>query len=132
MPAVPAVPELTGDPAAGPVTWPGHEGLFGPDSVTWRIMNEAVVWVAGLRSLYLQALNPRAIRATWQNTGFADRREAWGRFVRTAEFVRVRTYGSAAEAERQPPVLLPRPVRPQLRHQPWRDRHVAPALLCFG
>jgi uncharacterized protein (DUF2236 family) len=63
-------------------------------------MSEPVVWVAGLRSLYLQALHPRAMRATWQNTGFSDRREAWGRFVRTAEFVRVRTYGSAAEAER--------------------------------
>jgi uncharacterized protein (DUF2236 family) len=81
-------------------TWPGAGGLFGPGSVTWRIMAEPVIWVAGLRSLYLQALHPRAMRATWQNTGFADRGEAWGRFVRTAEFVRVRTYGSAAEAER--------------------------------
>ena len=58
------------------------------------------MWVAGFRSLFLQALNPRAMRATWQNTSFTDRREAWGRFVRTAEFVGVRTYGTAAEAER--------------------------------
>jgi uncharacterized protein (DUF2236 family) len=94
------VRKLTGDPGDGAVTWPGRAGLFGPDSVTWRIMYEPVIWVAGLRSLYLQALNPRAMRATWQNTGFADRREAWGRFVRTAQFVRVRTYGSGAEAER--------------------------------
>lgn len=94
------MPELTGDPGAGPGTWPGRAGLFGPDSVTWRIMSEPVIWVAGLRSLYLQALHPRAMRATWQNTGFSDRGEAWGRFVRTAEFVRVRTYGSGAEAER--------------------------------
>ncbi len=79
---------------------PGAAGLFGPDSVTWRIMGEPVIWVAGLRSLYLQALNPRVMRATWQNTGFADRGEAWARFVRTAEFVRVRTYGTAAEAAR--------------------------------
>ena len=87
-------------PGADAGTWPGREGLFGPGSQTWRIMNEPVIWVAGLRSLYLQALHPRAMRATWQNTGFSDRREAWGRFVRTAEFVRVRTYGSGAEAER--------------------------------
>ncbi|MGD0685991.1 MAG: oxygenase MpaB family protein [Streptosporangiaceae bacterium] len=80
--------------------WPGADGLFGPDSVTWRIMGEPIVWVAGFRSLFLQALNPRAMRATWQNTSFTDRREAWGRFVRTAEFVGVRTYGTAAEAER--------------------------------
>jgi uncharacterized protein (DUF2236 family) len=29
-------------------------GLFGPSSVTWRIMSEPVMWVAGLRALYLQ------------------------------------------------------------------------------
>jgi uncharacterized protein (DUF2236 family) len=92
---------VPGDASAGdPSLSPGAAGLFGPDSVTWRIMGEPVIWVAGLRSLYLQALNPRAMRAIWQNSGFADRGEAWGRFVRTAEFVRVRTYGTAAEADR--------------------------------
>ena len=89
-----------GGSAEDAAAWPGADGLFGPDSVTWRIMGEPVMWVAGFRSLFLQALNPRAMRATWQNTSFTDRREAWGRFVRTAEFVRVRTYGTAAEAER--------------------------------
>jgi uncharacterized protein (DUF2236 family) len=75
-------------------------GLFGPGSVTWRIMAEPVIWVAGYRALYLQALHPRVMRATWQNTSFADRSQAWGRFVRTADFVRTRTYGSRAEVER--------------------------------
>src|SRR4029077_14500385 len=63
------------------------EGLFGPGSVTWRIMPERVIWVPGSRALYLQALHPRVMRATWQNTSFADRSQAWGRFVRTADFV---------------------------------------------
>jgi uncharacterized protein (DUF2236 family) len=76
------------------------DGLFGPDSVTWRIMGEPIIWVAGFRALYLQALHPRAMRGTWQNTSFNDREQAWGRFVRTAEFVRVRTYGSRSEVER--------------------------------
>ena len=75
-------------------------GLFGPDSVTRRVMAEPIMWVAGLRALYLQALHPRTMRATWQNTAFAKPGEAWGRFGRTVEFVRVRTYGSLAEAER--------------------------------
>ena len=88
------------EPAVGAGDPSGSGGLFGPGSVTWRIMAEPVIWVAGMRSLYLQALHPRAMRATWQNTGFTDRREAWGRFVRTAEFVRIRTYGSTAEAAR--------------------------------
>ena len=76
------------------------DGLFGPDSVTWRILAEPIMWVGGLRAMYLQALHPRTMRATWQNTAFARPGEAWGRFGRTVEFVRVRTYGTAAEVER--------------------------------
>jgi uncharacterized protein (DUF2236 family) len=75
-------------------------GLFGPGSVTWRMMAEPVMWVAGFRALYLQALHPRAMRGTWQNTAFADRQQGFGRLIRTTEFVRVRTYGTTAEAER--------------------------------
>jgi uncharacterized protein (DUF2236 family) len=83
-------------PAGGPAA--GY-GLFGPDSVTWRV-GEPVMWVAGIRALYLQALHPRVMRGTWQNTAFADPAQAWGRFARTSEFVHVRTYGSLAEVER--------------------------------
>jgi uncharacterized protein (DUF2236 family) len=75
-------------------------GLFGPGSVTWRVMVEPVMWVAGFRALYLQALHPRTMRGTWQNTAFTDREQALGRFIRTSEYVRVRTYGTTAEAER--------------------------------
>ena len=79
---------------------PGDDGLFGPESVTWRLMAEPVLWVAAFRALYLQALHPRVMRGTWQNTAFADPKQAWGRFLRTSEFVRVRTYGSLAEVDR--------------------------------
>jgi uncharacterized protein (DUF2236 family) len=75
-------------------------GLFGPDSVTWKIMGEPVMWIAGMRALYLQALHPRVMRGTWQNTSFAKPDEAWGRFTRTIRFVQVRTYGPVAEVER--------------------------------
>src|ERR1700727_1097965 len=78
----------------------GDRGLFGPGSVTWRIMGEPVMWIAGLRALYLQALQPRVMQGTWQNTSLADRSQAWGRFTRTTEFVRVRTFGSTEEVER--------------------------------
>jgi len=81
-------------------TEPADHGLFGPDSLTWRILGEPVIWVAGFRALYLQALHPRVMRGTWQNTSFARPGEAWGRFVRTTEFVSVRTYGTMAEVAR--------------------------------
>ncbi|HEY8456561.1 MAG TPA: oxygenase MpaB family protein [Actinopolymorphaceae bacterium] len=75
-------------------------GLFGPDSVTWRVHVEPIMWVAGLRALYLQSLNPRVMRGTYQNSALFDRKRAWARFVRTTEFVTIRTYGSTAEVER--------------------------------
>jgi uncharacterized protein (DUF2236 family) len=77
------------------------DGLFGPGSVTWRLMNNRVMWVAGFRSLYLQGLHPRVMRASWQNSSFTDPQEAWGRLFRTRMFVLTRTYGTTAEAERE-------------------------------
>ncbi len=79
---------------------PRDSGLFGPGSVTWRIASEPVMWIAGLRAMYLQALHPRVMLGTWQNTALARPDEAWGRFTRTVKFVRVRTFGTTAEVER--------------------------------
>ena len=75
-------------------------GLYGPDSVTWRVLSEPVMWIAGVRAMYIHALHPRVMLGTWQNTAFAKPDEAWGRFTRTVQFVRVRTFGTTAEVER--------------------------------
>jgi uncharacterized protein (DUF2236 family) len=58
------------------------------------------MWIAGLRAMYLQALHPRVMLGTWQNTALARPDEAWGRFTRTVRFVQVRTFGTTAEVER--------------------------------
>lgn len=73
-------------------------GLFGPESVTWQLHADPVMWVAGVRALYLQALHPRAVRAVVQNSDF--RHDAWGRLMRTASFVGEITYGTTSAAER--------------------------------
>lgn len=85
---------MTEGPSAGDR---GHDGLYGPGSVTWRVMARPEILVGGFRAAYLQSLHPRVMRGTWQHSSFADPDEAWGRFVRTAEFVRVRTSGTLAE-----------------------------------
>ncbi|QGN45556.1 oxygenase MpaB family protein [Micromonospora sp. WMMD558] len=72
-------------------------GLFGPGSVTWKVHEEPVLIVAGLRSLYLQALHPRAMAGVAQNSNY--RSDAWGRLVRTATYVGTTIYGTTAEAE---------------------------------
>lgn len=72
-------------------------GLFGPGSVTWKVHEEPILVVAGLRSLYLQTLHPRAMAGVAQNSNY--RTDAWGRLVRTATYVGTTIYGTTAEAE---------------------------------
>lgn len=72
-------------------------GLFGPDSVTWKLHREPIVLLGGLRSLYLQALHPRAVAGVAQNSGF--RSDPWGRLNRTSEYVGTVIYGSTDEVE---------------------------------
>ena len=78
----------------------GECGMFGPGSATWHLMGEPILWVAGIRALYLQALDPTTMLGTWQNSALVHRHEAWARFLRTTEFVRIRTYGSTQDVER--------------------------------
>src|SRR5262245_47363539 len=75
----------------------GDAGLFGPDSVTWKLHREPILMLGGLRSLYLQALHPRAVAAVAQNSGY--RADPWGRLVRTSNYVATVVYGSADEVE---------------------------------
>ncbi len=72
-------------------------GLFGPDSVTWQMHADAAMWFGGIRSLYLQALHPRAVAGVVQNSDFQH--DPLGRLVRTAEFVGITTYGTVGEAQ---------------------------------
>ncbi|MER5387094.1 oxygenase MpaB family protein [Streptomyces sp. NPDC002688] len=59
---------------------------------------DPMMWVAGVRALYLQALHPRAVRGVMQNSDF--RNDAWGWLMRTANFVGTTTYGTTEAAER--------------------------------
>jgi uncharacterized protein (DUF2236 family) len=73
-------------------------GLYGPGSVTWNCHGDPVMWIAGIRALYLQALHPRAVRGVMENSDFHH--DAWGRLLRTADFVGTLTYGTTDAAER--------------------------------
>lgn len=73
-------------------------GYFGPHSVTWRLHADPVLWIGGLRALFLQALHPLAIAGIEQHSGF--RADPWGRLFRTADYVGVVSFGTRAEADR--------------------------------
>ena len=66
--------------------------------MTWRVHGDPILPVGGLRALLLQSLNPRAMAAVAQNSGF--RTDPWGRLQRTAEYVGQLSFGTAEEATR--------------------------------
>lgn len=73
-------------------------GYFGPGSVTWRIHADPILWVGGIRALYLQALHPQAMAGVAQHSGFQA--DPWGRLLRTAEYVGTITFGTRSAADR--------------------------------
>jgi uncharacterized protein (DUF2236 family) len=72
-------------------------GLFGPESVTWKLHRDPILLLGGLRSLYMQALHPRAVAGVAQNSGY--RADPWGRLSRTSEYVATVVYGTIDEVE---------------------------------
>jgi uncharacterized protein (DUF2236 family) len=74
------------------------EGLFGPDSVTRRVVGHQAAIVGGLRSLVIQSLHPLAMAGV---AAFSDyRARPLHRLRGTARYVAATTFGSVAEAER--------------------------------
>jgi uncharacterized protein (DUF2236 family) len=71
-------------------------GMFGPESVTWRVHSDPLMMLGGLRALLLQATHPAAMSAFAEHSAFRD--DVWGRLARTAEYVGVTTFGTRMEA----------------------------------
>lgn len=74
---------------------PVDVGILGPGTVTWQLHADPAMWVAGISSLYLQALHPRAVAGVVQNSNF--REDPLGRLMRTANFVGTVSYGTTEE-----------------------------------
>jgi uncharacterized protein (DUF2236 family) len=89
--------EVSADPVTRSIGQ-ADPGLFGPDSVTWRVHADPSMALAGLRALLLQAVHPLAMAGVAQHSDF--RGDPWGRLFRTAEYVAVVSYGTTAEATR--------------------------------
>jgi len=87
---------MSGIPVSTPASLDDSVGLFGPESVTWRVHADPLLIVGGLRALLLQALHPLALAGVAEHSGF--RADPWGRLGRTAEFVGVLSYGTRSEA----------------------------------
>jgi uncharacterized protein (DUF2236 family) len=77
----------------------GDPGLFGPDSVSWRVHADFTsMMVGGISALLLQMLHPLALAGVVDHSSF--RQDLPGRLGRTAAFVAGTTFGSRREADR--------------------------------
>ncbi|HET7267595.1 MAG TPA: oxygenase MpaB family protein [Oleiagrimonas sp.] len=76
----------------------GDPGLFGPDSMTWKLHADFPSMMAGgLAALMLQMLHPLALAAVWDYSSFRD--DILGRLRSTTAFVGRTTYAPRVPAE---------------------------------
>ena len=74
------------------------DGLFGPQSVCWRVHGDVVtMMVGGVSALLLQMLHPAVLAGVWDHSAF--RQDMLGRLRRTARFIAVTGYDSRDAAE---------------------------------
>jgi len=85
------------DPLAATFDHPGDPGLFGPDSVTWRIMSDCSTFVGGVRALLVQAAHPEVAAGVGDHSSY--RNDPLGRLSRTASYVTATAYGSLPEVD---------------------------------
>ncbi len=95
--AVKAAKRPTRKPVQKPTKTVADTGLFGPDSITWRIHADPSMLLGGFRALLLQAVHPLVMAGFDDNSFFQA--DPWGRLQRTGEFIDVVTFGTTAEAE---------------------------------
>ena len=74
------------------------DGLFGPQSVVWRVHGDVTsMMVGGISGLLLQMLHPAGRAGVWDHSSF--RADMLGRLRRTARFIALTSYGGREEAE---------------------------------
>lgn len=74
------------------------DGLFGPDTVLWRVHGDVTtMMVGGVAALLLQMLHPAVLAGVWDHSNF--RHDMLGRLRRTARFIALTSYGAREEAE---------------------------------
>jgi len=73
-------------------------GLFGPGSITWRVMREPRLLFAAGRALLLQAANPLVAQGAIDHSTYKT--DPYGRLERTVRWVTIVCFGTVREAER--------------------------------
>jgi len=83
------------NPMKNTLDYPGDPGLFGPESVTWRIISDVSGFMAGVRALMVQAAHPEVADGFVAHSQLHS--DPLGRISRTGEYVAVTAFGSMPE-----------------------------------
>ncbi|MGB9097025.1 oxygenase MpaB family protein [Erwinia sp.] len=76
----------------------GDPGLYGPDSVIWRVHGDfSSMLCGGISALLMQMLHPLALAGVWDHSTF--RQDMMGRLRRTSQFIAVTTFGNTQDAQ---------------------------------
>lgn len=76
----------------------GDPGLYGPDSVIWRVHGDfSSMLCGGISALLMQMLHPLALAGVWDHSTF--RQDMMGRLRRTSQFIAVTTFGNTLDAQ---------------------------------
>lgn len=76
----------------------GDPGLYGPDSVIWRVHGDfPSMLCGGISALLMQMLHPLALAGVWDHSTF--RQDMMGRLRRTSQFIAVTTFGNSVDAQ---------------------------------
>lgn len=76
----------------------GDPGLFGPDSMAWRVhANPIALAIGGVAAVILELAEPRVRSGVWDHSTF--RTDPLARMRRTGEATLITTYGSTRAAE---------------------------------
>ncbi len=84
-------------PLAHTLDYPGDPGLFGPESVSWRVIGDAAAFVGGVRALLVQAVHPEVVAGVADHSSYQA--DPLGRLSRTSAYVTATTFGALPEVE---------------------------------
>lgn len=79
------------------ITGVSDQGLFGPESITWRVNREGVLLLGGGAALILQVAHPLVGTGVAEHSNY--REDPWGRLYRTLDLTTAIVFGSTAQAK---------------------------------
>jgi uncharacterized protein (DUF2236 family) len=92
------VASLGGELDAQKVAEGVDQGWFGPQSVAWKIHQDACLLIGGVSALFTQTLHPLAMAGVADHSSYTN--DPWGRLHRTSMFLAEVVYGDSVTAER--------------------------------